>query len=349
MFIIRPIRQEDTEKFIEIAYDADIGMTSMPRNPHLLVERVAESEKAFSKQVIQPNNEKYLFVLEDTETKHIVATCGIVANNKDDRPTYRYRIDEKLQKPSFTQSFPEKIPILRKVQYFETPSELCSLYIDPKQRHGGIGRLLSLSRLLFIASFPKRFDKMIYAEMRGDIDENNNSKFWDGIGRHFYDIDFITLMRLEDENAIDITTLLPEYPIYIALLPKNVQESIGNVHAETRPALNMLIQEGFYHTNDIHPLDGGPIIEAEVAHLRTVKYSIVDRIAKILDEPIKGSRFIISNNRLNFRACYGMIQHFGHHGIGITREVANALEVNIGDLIRYVDPIGTINEPPSEI
>lgn len=340
MYVIRPITQNDAEAFIEIGYAASIGMTSMPRNRALLQERVSQSERAFAKQILQPEDEKYLFVLENTDTGTIGGTCAIIAKEKREEPLFYYRLEETTQQSAYPSATPQKVPIMRVVHYYDSPSEICSLYLIPECRGGGNGRLLSLSRFLFIAAFPNRFDNMICANMRGYIDENNVSPFWEGIGRHFLDMEFETLMNLRDEDAINIASALPSFPIYIGLLPKDIQESIGKTHAETHPALNMLMQEGFQLTEELDVFDGGPLIEAETKEIRSVKESIVDHVAEISDRPIEGSRYILSNNRLNFRACFAVIQHKGHQGISITAETAEALQVRVGDPIRYIKPIG---------
>ena len=137
------------------------------------------------------------------------------------------------------------VPALHVVQHENYWSEICSLYLKVDYRHSGLGRLLSLSRFLFIAAFLERFEKMIFAEMRGYIDENQVSPFWQGIGQHFVDTTFETLTHLRDEGILDLSRALPWHPIYIELLPRGVQESIGKIHEETKAAFQMLIQEGF--------------------------------------------------------------------------------------------------------
>lgn len=339
MIVIRPITQNDAEAFIDIAYHASIGMTSMPRNRELLQERVNDSERSFAKQILQPEDEKYLFVLEDTNTGAIGGTCGIIAKSKHETPLYFYRLEESTQPSAYPSAIPKTVPLMRVVHYYDSPSEICSLYLTPEFRRGGYGRLLSISRFLFIAAYPHRFDRILYASMRGHIDTNNISPFWEGIGRHFLDMEFETLMNLSDEDAINIPSALPAHPIYINLLPKDVQAAIGKTHAETYPALNMLMQEGFKLTDEIDVFDGGPNIAAEIQEIRAVKSSTVVRIAEITPKPLEGARYIISNNRLNFRACFSQIHHQGQQGIIIPAETATALQVHAGDMVRFVTPI----------
>lgn len=328
-YVVRPISLNDTESFIDIALHASLGMTSMPKNRERLVKRIDDSLQAFQQDVQKPENERYIFVIEDTQTKEIGGTSSIVAREKHEHPVCIFSKQEFIT--------PTKIiPILQKVSYYDTPSEICSLYLLNKFQKQGAGRLLSLARYLYIAAFPDRFDKMVWSWLRGYIDANNHSAFWDGIGRHFFEHTLEDLMHLRDIRAIDINSIIPDHPIYIDLLPKIVQKFIGKVHHDTLPALNILFQEGFQMTDDMDPIDGGPIVEAETATVRTISTSIIEKVYEITKDPINSPQFILSNNNRDFRACYGKLKRLGHHGVSIHEEVAKALNVGAGDLIRYV-------------
>lgn len=341
MIIIRPISQRDTEDFINFSFTAGVGITSMPKDRSILKQKILDSEKAFSKEVIQPYNENYLFVLEDLSTKIIGGTCGIDAKTGIDQPKYFFQIDNE----SIPANPSQKLPLLHVVRYKEAPSEICSLYLQPEFRREGLGRLLSLSRFLFVAAHPHRFDSIIYAEMRGFVDKNQSSPFWEGIGRHFFDLDYASLMRQRDHGNFDIEQVVPKYPIYIPLLPKEVQEMIGKIHTNTWPAFHMLSEEGFYLTDDIDVFDAGPRIEAETTEIRTVKTCNLDPVAEIVRNPIESVRYIVCNNRLDFRACYSTLQK-GEKGIFIPEETASALQVKVGDLVRYVAPSPEISSHP---
>jgi len=259
-----------------------------------------------------------------------------------------YRL-ENIEQESFHSQTQQKIRIMRAVHYYDGPSEICSLYLKPDYRHGGLGRLLSLSRFLFIAAQPQRFDKMLFAEMRGLMDKKTKiSPFWEGIGHLFVDIKYETLTQIRDEETTDISKALPLYPIYVSLLPKDVQECIGKVHIDTIPALNMLIQEGFSLSEEVDILDGGPKIEAEVQEIRTIKSSVLTHISEITSHPIDSPQYLISNENVDFRACYDNLQIKSDNGIVIHKEVAAALKLSKGDTVRYVTVSGEPIQPPLE-
>lgn len=336
MIIIRPININDKEAFITFAFTAGLGMTSMPKNQTLLEKKVADAEQAFSKKVLQAGNEEYLFVMQDLTTGEIGGTCGINAKTGTTQPKYFYRIQTEVKESSMHPAR-QQIPTMSAVCYRDAPSEICSLYLLPEFRREGLGRLLSLSRFLFAAAHPQRFDEIIYAEMRGFVDKNQNCPFWEGIGRHFLDIDFDELMRLRDLGSFDVSQVLPKHPIYISLLPTEVQEVIGKIHSNTWPAFNILTQEGFYLTDEIDVFDAGPRIEAETKEIRTIKTCSVDTVTEITRNPIESPKYLLSNNRLDFRACYSTILKVSK-GVTISVEAAEALHLNIGDTVRYVLP-----------
>lgn len=336
MIIIRPVAPQDIDDLERCASRVGIGMTHLPRRRDLLEQSIIESQHAFSKSVQEPINENYLFVLEDTDKKMVGGTCGIDSVVGAAAPFYVYRIEE-LPPPPHRFPVPIENRLLRLTSYEKGPSEVCALYLLPEFRKGGVGKLLSLSRFLFMAAFPQRFEKITIANMRGVI-ENNISPFWDGFGRHFLDVNYEKIMsiRFDDENLL--RDFLPNHPIYVSLLDKSSQEVIGKTHANTVPAINMLYQEGFHFVNEIDPIDGGPIIAVETAKIRTVKDSVLVTIKEISSKPIESERFIVSNDRFDFRACYASLKFMGNDQVIISKDVAQALNVECGDLIRYINP-----------
>ncbi|HEV8051774.1 MAG TPA: arginine N-succinyltransferase [Parachlamydiaceae bacterium] len=334
MIIIRPITEKDAEAFINIAFTAGIGMTSMPKNRKLLEKRINDSINAF-KDPSSNNTGTYLFVLEDLESGVIGGTCGIAAKTGVHSPISFYDIKKQEQHNGI--GVPNKIVSTLHVSHHTNHwSEICSLYLMADYRHSGIARLLSLSRFLFIAAFPERFEPMIFAEMRGQVDENQISPFWEGVGKHFVDMTFEALMHLRDEGIHDLSQAVPMYPIYIDLLPRNVQEAIGTVHEKTKPALYMLIQEGFAHSSEFDICDGGPKIEAATKNIRTIQESQLGTIAEITQEIETTPLFILSNATIDFRACYSPIRKLPAGGLVIPAEVAKALKLKVGDKVRYV-------------
>lgn len=333
MHIIRPIEAKDTETFIAFAHEASLGITSMPKNRQALIQRVEHAVSSYSKNVTHPTDESYLFVLEDLETGSIGGTCGIMAKTARINPLsfFRSMRNEVHRGIDGTQ---KTVPMLSVVHYTNYWSEICSLYLCDQYRHGGLGRLLSLSRFHFIASHPERFEKMLFAEMRGYIDTHNHCPFWEGIGRHFFNIEFEELMHLRDEGKIDLRDILPAYPIYIELLPAAVQEAIGKLHDETVPANKMLQEEGFYSTDEIDICDGGPKLAVETKNIRTIRESFIANVEKIVPALADATPFLVSTVGSSFKAI--MTPATIQEGkIQLPVNSAEALGLDIGSPVRY--------------
>ena len=64
---------------------------------------------------------------------------------------------------------------------------------------------------------------------------------------------------------------MPEYPIYVNLLPESARDVIGKVHQHTEPARSILLKEGFKQTHEVDIFDAGPILTAPRHELRTWK------------------------------------------------------------------------------
>lgn len=334
MFVIRPITSENA-KVIERFMTSDLlGITSLPRSKHLLYQKLMTSITSFSKELTSPQNEQYYFVLENMQTGEIGGICGIESKTGVDHPIYSLKV-EKVLAPETDLPVPRKQLILHLQVRDNGPTEIGSLYILPSFRKEGLGRLLSLSRFLFMASFPERFDTKVVAEMRGFID-NKKCPFWEGLGRHFVDMEFEELMNMLDEIKESIPLIAPKYPVYVSLLNSEAQDAIGRVHQDTQPALNLLMQEGFTLTDEIDLFDAGPKIEADVAEVRTVKQSRLAWVHEVSQAPIESDRYMIGNNRINHFACYGHISFIDENSVAITADVAQALGVGRDDQIRYV-------------
>jgi arginine N-succinyltransferase len=335
MIIVRPIDRKDQKAFEEFAYTTHVGVTSLPNNKEALQKKITTSLASFDSQINVPGKELYIFILEDNNRGKQGGTCAIWAKTGVSEPLYFYRI-ETLYHDHYRLPLPIETRVLHSVTRTEGPSEICGLYLLPEFRHSGLGRLLSLSRFLFIASFPQRFNQSIISNMRGIIDENDRCPFWDGLGKCFLDMEFADVMHEIAITRDFIPHILPKYPIYVSLLPKKAQEAIGETHPHTTPALSMLSQEGFRFTHEIDIFDGGPMIAAPKIEIQSISNSQTGKVSKIYSEVHTSTEYLISNNRLDFRACFGKITIENDETVGLYSDVAQALEIKEGDTIRYV-------------
>lgn len=336
MIIVRPIRRKDQDIFPEFSFESLLGMTHLPRNRDKLLDKIIHSEASFLQNIHEAGQEEYYFVLEDLTTGRIGGTCGILAQSAQSFH-YCYRIETISMQNKHIPS-PKEIKVLKVVANSPHSSEICALYLQPTFRHSGQGRLLSLSRFLFIAAHHQRFRKKMIAEMRGYINQGQISPFWENVGRHFCHLSFVEIMAQIDIDPSFIPEILPEFPIYISLLPKEAQEVIAKTHDSTKPAYQMLLQENFSFIQEIDIFEGGPILSAATSEIRSIQKSALIQIDVTTDPLISEMEYILANERLDFRACFGKMQIVSKTQALINEEVANALLVAKGDKIRYVTP-----------
>jgi arginine N-succinyltransferase len=176
-----------------------------------------------------------------------------------------------------------------------------SLFLSPDYRRGGNGRLLSLSRFLFMADHLDYFDPVVISELRGITDKTGRSPFWDAVGHHFFDIDFPSADYLSMVDKKFIADLMPEHPLYIPLLPYSAQSSIGKVQPETEPALAMLKSEGFELNGMVDIFDAGPVVRCPLKQIRSIRESAKLRVESIA-QLTEGTAFLIANSQQNRRS-----------------------------------------------
>lgn len=335
MLVIRPVNMNDLEPVLGLANLTSFGLTTLPRDRQLLESRIGDSLRAFEHLAHErPRGETYLFVLEDLDAARVVGTCGIVTKTGGFEPFYAYRIETSIHESKMLKVRKE-IRTLHLVMEHNGPCEIGSLFLHPDYRKDGNGRTLSLARFLFIAEHPGSFDPRVIAEMRGVIDEHGRSAFWDALGRHFFDISFPKADYLSIVNKEFIGDLMPRHPIYIPLLPEEAQQVIGRVHQDTAAALRILEKEGFKSSGMVDIFEAGPIVICPRDEIRAVRQSRTMKVAQVIDPAPGGVTCVLSNAKAGFRACRGTVQ-ISREGVSIGRDVADALEVGVGDAVRYV-------------
>jgi arginine N-succinyltransferase len=111
---------------------------------------------------------------------------------------------------------------------------------------------------------------------------------------------------------------------------------IGKVHANTEPALAMLLKEGFENRGLVDLFDGGPTVECELANIRAVRESKRGTVGSIVESVEGGGRQLLSNSRLEFRTCLGDVS-WNEDEATIDQVSALRLSLRKGDAIRTVN------------
>jgi arginine N-succinyltransferase len=337
MYLIRPITLDDLPALLELTRLTGFGLTTLPNDEKLLKRRIKESLRGFDKLADDdpPIGETYLFVMEHLPTNQICGTCGIVSKVGGFEPFYAYRIETSIHS-SAVLHVRKEIRTLHLVEMHSGPCEIGSLFLSPEHRGAGNGRLLSLSRFLFMANYPAYFDPMVIAEMRGVVDAQGRSPFWDAVGRHFFEIDFPKADYLSMVNKRFIADLMPKHPIYIPLLPREAQEVIGEVHQHTKPAQRILEEEGFESCDMVDIFEAGPVVRCALSEVRAIRESKKAEVGQVGSMATEPESYVVSNCREPFRAAKGPLGVDEAGRVTLGSDLAAALRISSGDSIRYV-------------
>jgi arginine N-succinyltransferase len=329
---MRAARLDDLEAMYGLAELTGGGFTNLPADRETLNAKLAKAAKAFEKADDTPQDDLYVFVLEEMATGAIRGTCQVFGSVGLDRPFYSYLIATLTQRSeALGKTFRNQT--LNLTTDLEGSSEVGGLFLHPEARMGGLGMLLSRSRYLFIRTHRERFADTILAELRGVIDDEGHSPFWDAIGGRFFDMSF---PEADDFNAIHgtqfIADLFPKAPIYISMLTEEARAVIGVPHPSGKGAMRMLEAEGFVWDSYIDIFDGGPTVTAATDRIRTVRDA---KALRLVDRsPESGATALLSTGRLGtFKACYGQAEEVGDGEVALDEAARTMLEAQPGDTI----------------
>lgn len=330
--VIRPVCKNDLSDLLALARSAGPGMTNFPPDETLLSKKIELSLESFSASVTEPGQEYYFFVFEDTAKRKVIGCCGIFAIAGGDHPFYSYKVAQE-NLVSTDVNINKTINVLYLLHDYHDTSEIATLFLNPEYRKNKNGELLSRSRFMFIKLFQERFAKKVIAEMRGVIDESGRSPFWDSLGQHFFDMDFVEadfLCAMGRKQFIG--DVMPRLPIYVPLLTDQAQAVIGKVHDNTKPAVALLEKEGFRYEGYIDIFDAGPALEVHTDQIKTVKKSKLYTVAKIKNNLESVELKILSNTSIDFRSCRAEVC-IEDDKIYLDSKAANLLNVSEEDTV----------------
>ncbi len=263
----------DLDAFERIAKASATGITTLPADRNILLDKLTRSAQAFASADDSSGEEIYLFVVEDLEAGRVIGTSGIAASAGFADRFYSYR-NEMIVHASAALGASNRIHTLHLCHDLTGFTLLTSFYIEPGYENTLAPQLLSRARLLFLAEFAERFSDRIAAESPGLSDDNGRCPFWDAVGRRFFDMDYPQIERITGgRNKAFIAELMPQSPIYVPLLPEAAQWAIGQLHPVGDLPFSILLDEGFDTETYVDIFDGGPTVEGRVAMLKTVNRS----------------------------------------------------------------------------
>lgn len=337
VYVMRPAELSDLGAFESLTAHARAGITSLSVDRNTLRDRIEESLASFAKPVEEPGDERYFFALTDLSSGDVAGMCAIRAAVGLKDAFYSYRVGTVVH-ASKELGVHRRLPALYLSNDYTGCSELTSLFLGPRYRGQRLGALLSKSRLLFIADFRERFAEKVIAEIRGVSDADGRSPFWDGLGQHFFAMDFPTADHLVGAGKKSfIAELMPKHPIYVLFLPKEAQEAIGRPHENSLQAQRLLEQEGFHYESYIDIFDAGPTLECRRDEIRAVRKSGI-RTARLTSTKSPSVKSILSNRQLrDYRCCLADVTLDGDHEVRLDGRTADALGISEGDTVRVLE------------
>jgi len=333
MIRIRPVRLEDHAQVLLLAEAAGIGMSSLPHDADVLNAKINNAVRSFEGHPVRVMEETFLFVLEDMEQKCLGGTTGIVAHVGLTRPFYSYKLSTITQASSAVDVYSQE-QVLHMVNDYTGATEIGSLFLDKRYRRDGLGKYLSRCRYLMMAEFPHLFSDIVISEIRGVHGKNGGSPFYDNVAKHFFKMSFEKADYIyATQGAQFIADLMPRYPIYTNLLSPEAQAVIGVPLEASKPAMQLLRNEGFRYEGYIDLFDAGPTVQAERQFIKTVRKSHKAKVAALRE--VTSEPHMIYNTRLkDFTIAVGSIEKEGD-GVVIAPALAAAIGVKKGDMVRY--------------
>lgn len=330
-YVVRPARSADIDDFRTLRALAGAGFTSMMVDDAVLEARLLQAEAAFASPSGPPAGQRYLMALEHRATKRVVGSAAVKATVGDHPPFFNFRI-LKIAQASAAAKRRFDLDVLILVNEFTRCSEVGSLFVLDQHRAGGVGRLVAQARYLLMAADPQRFAQIVVSELRGVVDDEGRSPFWDALGQHFFQMPFADADRLSatTDNQF-ILDLMPKYPIYVDLLPPEARAVIGRCNPKGEGALKLLQWEGFQFDRVVDIFDGGPLVSCPRDTIRTFREA--KRMIVVADDDSAATPALIARNDVAAFACTrGGVRPRGD-GVALTPQARAAIGAQLGDAV----------------
>lgn len=335
MIVVRTVRESDIDGILGLAKQAYPGMTTLPPKQDVLEAKITNSINSVNKNDTELESESYFLVMEDSETGHVVGTSAIIANLGFSEPFYSYKLNRVTQT---CKELDKKISFetLNLSNHFEGFSEVATLFLDKNYRKNGNGKLLARSRYLFMAQFRSRFPESVMADLRGYFDDQGRSPFWDAVGRHFFDMSFADADLYGGIHGNQfIADLMPKHPLYVNMLPEAAQAVIGQPNVVGKPALEMLKSEGFRWNGHVDIFDAAPSVDTKIDDVVSIKNSHLSEIIGLSDAEDDELAMLSTSEVNSFKTVYSKVS-VEKGGVRIPRDVLKALDLKLGDSVRYL-------------
>lgn len=336
MLVLRPVQLTDLPQLQRLARESLVGVTSLPDDGERLRDKILDSCTSFEYDVCSPGPESYCFVLEDLAARRLVGCSEILATAGFSEPFYSLR-NRHFSSASRELNIEHEVPALSVCQDLSGHTLLRGFHIDATLERTAFSELLSRARLLFIAAYPRRFADAVITEIVGYSNEEGHSPFWDAVGKHFFGVPYVEAERLCGlESRTFLAELMPQYPIYVPMLPQAAQDCIGRIHPDGQEAFDILAREGFDTNSYIDLFDGGPTLIARTQGIRSIANSHTTVAHPGSNIDARG-RYLVSNDSLeNYRAIVAELDFIAGQPVTLDASMCAALKVSEGSPIRLI-------------
>ena len=335
--VVRVARVGDLDGLYALSVAAGAGMTSLPADREALAKKLEQSSQAATSASARAAGHGIWLIAENRGAgADVVASACIVPRIGVTWPFYSYRITRDTRT---SQRIAKRVShdILNLANDFDGEVEVGGLFVRPDMRGRAAGRLIARARYLFLAQHRDWFGRRVIAELRGYQDLLGASPFWEAVGRRFFDMSFAEADRL---NALTgnqfIADLGPKHPIYLSLLAEPAQNALGRPHDDGRPAMELLVEEGFRFEAYVDIFDGGPTLVAEIDALAAVKDSRASTVVSMHELIASPDRLVSAGSGVDFRVARGEVKSVQAGGLSLEERLAEVLGVAVGESVRHV-------------
>lgn len=336
MLVQRLSRMTDLPEIERLAAASPVGVTALPADTARLATIIEVSEASMAGDVSFSGEERYFFVIEDTQTGQLAGCSSIIASAGFTEPFYTFR-NEMFVHASRELGLHNRIHVLSLCHDLTGHSLLAGFYMQPTFQQAPWIELNARGRLLFMASHPQRFADSTSVEIAGVSDEQGNAPFWDALGRHFFSVSYSEAEQIGSSRGRSfLAELMPGYPIYVPMLGDAAQEVIGQVHPSAQAIFDVLMREGFETDNYVDIFDGGPVVHARTSELRSTRNSQLVQVEVGTPTQPNGSWLVANQHLGNFRAACLDLAWVADEPLVLSQRDADLLQVTTGDRLRLV-------------
>lgn len=256
-FVVRPAQHDDLQQLVDLA--KQFNLLNLPGDKKVISAKIDRSVHSFAGKLSKVDSE-YFFVLVDTEENLVVGSSIIMAKHGSEEIPHSYFKIIKRNHYSDDLGIGFIHQVLRFQTDFDGPTEIGGLLIDRgyRRRPEKLGKQISLSRFLYIATHRDRFEDRVLCELTPPLTDEGRSEFWESLGRRFTGLPYQEADLLSQSHKEFIGSLFPEDDIYLCLLDAKARAVLGRVGEQTKPAQYLLESVGFEYLDEVDPFDGGP-------------------------------------------------------------------------------------------